>query len=272
MKLVNYAQFAFDMNERGIAYAAAHSAALGFEAVEYLDLDEARPRTVEQANEERRILRQNGLEVACYSMLVDLWGCDEAAVMEKLDYIAALGTPLLHHTLLPQFARTADSPDFEQALARVLPRAAKIAARAEALGMSVIYEPQGLYFNGPLHIERFLKEMKALGHNVGFCADFGNPLFVDADPVACAAHLLQSVRHVHIKDYTLGEREIPELEGYWLENGKRLTVTPLGTGVVDVKGALALLHDAGYDGTVALEFLAGDAEMKRSIAYVKENW
>ena len=70
MKFANYTQFYTDRKQHGIEYAAAHTASLGFDAVEYF----GKVPTGIYANveNERNVLFQYGLEVACFSVYVQL--------------------------------------------------------------------------------------------------------------------------------------------------------------------------------------------------------
>ena len=47
-----------------------------------------------------------------------------------------------------------------------------------------------------------------------------------------------------------------------------MSVTALGSGVVDIKGVYQALVDAGYNGYTTLE-IAGDEAVKKSYAYLK---
>ena len=70
MKFANYTQFYTDRKQYGMEYAAAHTAALGFDAVEYFG--KVPTGIYPNAARDRNILSQYGLEVACYSVYVQL--------------------------------------------------------------------------------------------------------------------------------------------------------------------------------------------------------
>ena len=108
MRFVNYSVFYEDLKTRGIEYAAEHSKALGFEAVEFLDfapVSEHSPVNRYTAAEVRRVLDSYGLSVACYSVAVNLSHADVAHRLADLErqiaFAAEIGSEKFHHTIVP---------------------------------------------------------------------------------------------------------------------------------------------------------------------------
>ena len=139
--------------------------------------------------------------MACYSVGTDLSTGDTAPI-ERLkrhaEYAAILGSPYLHHTLFPVLSQREGAPTYAQVLPYVLEAAAQVAEHAATLGVTCLYEPQGLYFNGTEGLGHFFAEIKRICPNVGICADAGNPLFVHADPIALAKAFAKGIHFLPI--------------------------------------------------------------------------
>ena len=65
----------------------------------------------------REAMAAEGVSVACYSVGATLYGSDavEECLLRHIEVAAALGSPLLHHTLI--FSTREAGPAFEEALA-----------------------------------------------------------------------------------------------------------------------------------------------------------
>ncbi len=264
MNFAMYAGFSALVKEQGIERAAARAAALGFSSVEILDFAGKAGYTpvfdgVDAAKRAGDVLRRHGLSVACYSVagtLVTLDGAvrvREDAVAEMKRYAelaAALGSPFLHHTLIVKLALPAGAPTFGEVLMPVVGAAAEIAAHCAALGLTCLYEDQGMYFNGVENFGTFLAEMKKRCTNIGVCADLGNTLFADESPVPFLRAFCSDVKHVHLKDYHVGVSEPAPLHS---RGGVGLADAVVGQGDVDVATCLQILREQGYGGAFALE-------------------
>ena len=79
--------------------------------------------------------------------------------------------------------------------------AKELAAMAEPLGITCLYEPQGYYMNTVERLSELLATVDA--PNVGICMDLSNPLFFDNDPLSFTQKFTREIKHVHIKDCVL---------------------------------------------------------------------
>lgn len=284
MKLSSYNGFLHDLAHKGIEAAAAHAAALGYCGVELLDfcyMGRVPLSAKFDAATVREVLAEHSLSVSCYSVVAQLYReGDGDAVLEdmygQIDYAAAIGSPLLHHTLTLGLARTPDSPDYDSVLDAILPMAVKIVRRCAERGMKCIYEPQGLYFNGADALERFYLAVRercaaeGLEDFVGICADLGNPIFVCEEPSVCTARLAGEVKHVHVKDYKRYPEKVQGTVGGLDAKGDYLAECEIGTGDIDLAASFAALKAVGYDGYVSIETLGDDESISRSMEYIKE--
>jgi len=284
MKPVCYSTFAYDLANKGLEYSAQHSAALGFGAVElYADCPVNTPDSPVQkptlpmqipVQQMRDTLEKHGLQAACYSIGVNLLTADEEVLFQEMqqhvNYAAAIGSPYLHHTLIPWLVRPQGAPGYEQALAAVLPKARRIADMCAQQGLACLYEPQGTYFNGVQGLCGFFEQIRKTCPNTFFCADTGNSLFVNESPSQVFAAIAEHVRHVHIKDYAV-LNEKPARGAMLRFDGKYIADTPLGQGVTDLPACRQALRQYGYNGAVALETHGPDDYLTEALAYMK-NW
>lgn len=277
MKFTNYYIFKDDLDARGIEYAAEHTCKLGFDSVEFLDFySDNEPILPERLDidETKRTLDKYGLDVSCYSVGINVLelGREKSVdiLMKHAKAAAKLGSPFLHHTLVFPLSLPENAPRYDEIFDTVVGIAKAVADGCAELGVTCIYEPQGMYFNGINGLGRFFVRMKEMCPGVGICGDFGNSFFVDIDSKEVISHFTPNIKHVHIKDYTLSKAPIDGINGYVSRGGTYIYETELGRGAVDFSYCFNEIKKVGYDGAISFEFYADDTEMRRSIEYVKE--
>ena len=273
---MNLCMFAFfnDLVWReGAADAVRFARECGFDTVEVLQpmQPSARPvfETFAHVEALRRELDANGMRCACFSVssnvLANNLGAsgDRSAVDELkqcADIAKALGSPYLHHTLTLGYVPTSAEMDSLDAIfPELTARASEVAEYANSIGLTVLYEPQGYYVNGLEGFTRFYECMKQRGHSIGVCGDMGNSLYVNCAPDAFFAHYKEEICHVHLKDYHIEDevlnRQNAKESRFWdmIRDGRMITETRLGEGLVDMDACMAHLRDVGYDGAYATE-------------------
>jgi sugar phosphate isomerase/epimerase len=221
------------------------------------------------AQRTRAQMDAHGVRCACYSVsiniLSDVLGPAQnlsgVEVLKKsADYAKILGSPFLHHTLTIGY----EPPRGEvQTLADLLPalleRAGQVAAYANSIGLTVLYEPQGFYVNGLDGFSVFYEAMKARGYRVGVCGDTGNSLYVGCDPAAFFERYAAEILHVHLKDLHIENKVLNRTSTTasrrWdvIRDGRYITDTLLGEGMVDLDACLRALDRVGYAGAYSLE-------------------
>ena len=225
MKITMYSYFSDLVRQKGIEEAADIACSFGCEAVEFIDVYE-RPSVIKDedtAREYRRVLEEKGLKVACYSVAIHVVspesdGLDETDaeryLMHSAKMAAAVGSPFLHHTLVLTYKYNENSyvRDFESVKKSLLPHTCAVADLCNSLGLTVLYEPQGVYVNGRENFTSFYSEMKRLGKKVGVCGDMGNSLFCDWLPEEFFEEFASEIKHIHAKDYKLTDDT--EARGY----------------------------------------------------------
>ncbi len=283
MQLTMYAYFTEMLLHKGADAAVRFAQECGFDSVEILELIGPGSLPVfpdeDSAKRLREVLDKHGIRCACYSVGIFLPADDLGehrnrsgveALKKCADRARILGSPYLHHTLMP-WRVSSESPAL--VLDRMLPclteRAVAVAKYSNDLGLTVLYEPQGYYLNGPA-FSRFYEPMKASGCAVGVCGDVGNCLYANASPVDFFKRYAGEMRHVHLKDLymedaRLNRQNAPQRVWDETADGTYLTEMPLGSGIAALDACMQELHRVGYDGAFALETFYWD-EKKESLA------
>lgn len=257
LNLSMYSGFSEAIRLCGIEEAARRAADMGFSSVELLETAKNPSAgvipNVECAHRAREILVRYGLSLSCYSLGARLWSpnasaeqtaLQEARLFHFAEVAAALGSPFFHHTLAPAY----DDTPYQAVFDAVLPFALRVVDHAESLGLTVLYEPQGRYFNGSEGFGRIYRAVKAERPRIGVCGDIGNTVFVDEDPAIFFGEYAGEIRHVHLKDYYLHtENGDPTKHGFFVR------AAVIGEGNVDIPACLSLLRAAGYTGAFAIE-------------------
>lgn len=274
MNITMYSGFMSAVKIHGVDWTAAQAAEAGCSSVEiFEDLVSDAPLGIdspEYAANMRGRLKEQGLSVACYSAYVNVWKNGEdynkvcGRLKHSIDMAAELGSPYVHHTLLPWLSLPQDAPGFEEGIARAVDAASVAADYAKTLGVTCIYEDQGQYVNGVDGFGAFYWELKKNCKNVGVCADLGNIFFVNERPEPFLEAFRGEILHVHVKDYLQSIEKLSPGTG-WLptRNGSWLHDTDPGTGAVDLVQCMKILREQGYQGAYALEISPEDPFMER---------
>lgn len=260
MKIAMYSRFNTMLSEMGIDKTLQYAKSQGFSGVEFMDAnrktEEAVISDLAAARELRRELDRYNLPMVCYSVGCNVWtDADIVQTMcRKVEIAKELGSPYLHHTLLPGMERSWKGDDFHEKIKAAVEKAEQIANYAEELNITCIYEEQGYYVNGVRDFGVFYNEMKKRCRNVGVCADLGNILFVNEKPEDFLREYIDDIRHVHVKDYLYKKTDIDpgmywmKVKGNWWRRN-----TMVGHGVIDYPACMKILRDAHYQGAFSLE-------------------
>ena len=229
----------------------------GITAIEpYCDREFALP-DVEAAKRLADYAGEQGVAICCFSMAVDVAAEDNTAEIERLkryaDVAAAMGSPFLHHTLLPGLTHDFARLPFSQLLKRAVQSIRTIFDYAEQVGIKCVYEDQGYLFNG---CERFERLIDAVDREIGVVADLGNILFVGEQPEVFVGRFAPWIDHVHVKDYLFQPGCSDRPDAHWLttRDGDYLRDTIMGHGVINFEKIFRLLLRAGYKGYYSLEY------------------
>ena len=201
-----------------------------------------------------------GIMVRCISCFTDVvtktvpYTVTEAsidAVKECIDLAERIGCPYVQHTLVTRL--TGDKKDYYSVFPTVISAATEIAEYAKHRGVTVLYEPQGMLFNGLDGYSRLMDTMLEGHANVGMCLDIANTLWVDEDCYALAEKYASVIKHVHVKDYVLDSEDTR----YRTMSGRTIKEVALGKGIIDLARVFGILTRAEYNGYVSVEDNSG---------------
>ncbi|MEV0945948.1 TIM barrel protein [Rhodococcus sp. NPDC049939] len=92
------------------------------------------------------------------------------------------------------------------------------------------------------------------GSNIPLCLDTGHLLIGGTDPVELTRQAPNRIAHVHLKDVDVAlANRVRVGELTYTEGVKSGMYRPLGTGDVDIAGAVQTLREKGFDGWYVLE-------------------
>ena len=275
MNFVDYGDFYRDLKTHGPAYAAQRAARLGFAGVELLHTSRSTARwdSPMPAAEIRKILDANGLFCACCSLEIDL---SSHVAPERLETVwcliedaAVLGASYFHHTLVPTLNPADLTVPYRALLERIFPYALQIANRCADYGITCLYEPQGVCFNGVEGLGGFYRRIAAAAPNVGICGDVGNGLFADTSAKEIYNAFLPAIRHVHLKDYRVSDVPFEGARTLRSRTGNYLCECPLGEGVTDFSYCFDALRRVGYTGAFSFEFNGSDEAILDAMDFVR---
>ena len=256
MKISLFAGFNDLVSQIGLDKALEFIHASGFVGVELFFTSDNIP-TISVAEEYLAAARAHGLDIACVSCytpsLIDKNNPSRvdtsavSALKECALITRAAGAKYLHHTVYSDLSKPL-SLSYDDIYDASLEAAVEIAEFAKSIGVTILYEPQGFYFNGKRGFLRFFNAVSERTDNVAVCFDVGNPLWVDESPIDILNAVKDRVVHVHIKDYEVSEDSADKTLG-----GRGIREMPVGDGSVPIAEAIRILIDNGYDGFFSTE-------------------
>ena len=92
--------------------------------------------------------------------------------------------------------------------------------------------------------------------NYGWLVDVGNFICADEDSLHALGTAAPYAVHAHIKDFLWKKGTEPNPGKGWFKSrgGNYVRGTIVGNGVIPVAQCVGMLKNAGYDGTVSVEF------------------
>ena len=227
----------------------------GYSAIEPLEFigQEQMFDGIDEATRLSFILKREEIAVSCYSVYVDVYEDPDAAekfLKKQIDITSALGCPYFHHTLRPLLDQSLGEVDIDVVMPAILPTLKRLAEYAATKGITMLYEPQGLCFNGA-NLSKLINSLKSMGaENVGVCLDFGNPAFVDYKASNLIDELAPLICHVHIKDYKYCDCDDAS---YSSISGKHFYEVGYGLGDMQCDECVRRLVERGYGGYFSTE-------------------
>lgn len=260
VRLASYAGLRELIQQRGILGALTLAKECGYTSAELLYISHECDTILNEANEWRDAIAKVGISISCISCYVDIvtkhapFAVDDRsveAVKRCIDLAEKIGCPLVHHTLVTRLSGGRE--EYSEVFPYALAAASEIADYASERKICVIYEPQGMLFNGLDGYSKLFDAMLTKHDNVGICLDVGNTLWVDEDCYTLTEKYAKHIKHVHVKDYVLGVND----STYRTLSGTTIKEVRLGTGIIDLKRVFNILTKSGYRGAFSNEDNSG---------------
>lgn len=258
MNLTLYSGFNLNYNDGGIDNVIDFAKRTGFSSLEPLSKS---PEVLFGSDENVKIAAEkaaeNGLTYANYSVYANvLEGFDFTLefLKKNVDVAKTLGSPFMHHTIIPHLELTPDMPSFKEGLDLALKLILPLADYAESKGIKLLYEPQGMYFNGVKGFGELFYELKKHTDNVGVCGDVGNVMFVDEMPYEFFNEYAKYMDQVHLKNYIKSD-VIGKVNSdiYHSRGGEALVDCYMTEGIIDYTPCFKALKAVNYNGGFAFE-------------------
>lgn len=172
----------------------------------------------------------------------------------EVEIAALMGAPRLRHDAAWGVDPEGNPVAYEDALPILAEGYRRVTEYAAGLGVHTMIENHGYYAQDALRVKALIE---AVNHkNFGWLIDMGNFMCADEVSVESVAIAAPYAVHVHAKDfhYKAAGSPVPNM-GWFPTRGKNLLRGAIvGHGVVDVKGCIELIKNAGYDGWISIEF------------------
>lgn len=234
---------------------------LGFDVIEFSTFTLPKGETnLSFARQVREEADRVGIEVGNYTIAADFLNFEGgvAAQVEVLkaevDVAAAMGSPGMRHDATWGIPAGKPYRSFESVLDTLAVGCRAVTEYAREKGIRTMVENHGYYAQDSMRVEALIN---AVGHpNFGWLVDMGNFLCADEPPELAVARAAGYAFHLHIKDFHVKPGTMPDPgEGWFLSRaGNWLRGAIVGHGNVPVLQCLRIMKNAGYQGTVSLEF------------------
>lgn len=249
------------------------AAKMGFEEIDFAVLLGDDPLE-EMCKKLGKQAKDAGIGVSNYAVAADFLNKDLDEEVERvkgeLRNAVLLGARTLRHDAAWKLPEDGSIRTFRQALPRIAEGCRRVTEYAETLGVRTMTENHGTFVQESARVEALIE---AVDHpNFGALVDMGNFMCADEAPEKAVGVMAPLAFHVHAKDflYKPCTARNPGKGWFGTRGGAFLRGTVIGHGVVPVEACLRILKNAGYDGTVAIEF-EGMEPCEEAIVLSREN-
>ena len=236
---------------------------MGFDAIEFIDIDGAPDLELQKKNAEaiKAAADKAGIEINAYTIGANLYkdtkeemDAEVERLKGQLEIAKILGVTVMRHDACWSLGKKGASRSFDLMLPFIAENARKVTEYAETLGIRTCTENHGYIAQDSDRMERLFN---AVAHdNYSLLIDMGNFTGVGEKPWDAISRLAPYAIHVHIKDLVI--REEPFEGGRMTRNGGYTKPICAGEGDVDIKRCLSILKAAGYAGAVSIEYEAAE--------------
>lgn len=221
---------------------------IGFDLVE-------NPQLIEAIRSKASDLR---IDISNYAIGANFALQDEAAyeqeisrVMKQVDIANGLGVKLMRHDV----AKSADTSiqQFMADLPRLAQACQRIADYASQYGIITSVENHGYYIQSSDRVQALIHAVNR--PNFKTTLDIGNFMCVDEDPLVATKKNMSYSSMVHLKDFYLRPPHRNPGSGWFTTaGGNYLRGAIVGHGDINMREALRIIKQSGYDGYLSIEF------------------
>jgi len=236
---------------------------IGFEAIEFSTIAVPEGKTLPDfAGELRDEAQRVGIDIVNYTIGADfLRGSDGdleaeiARVKTEVDVAEILGVPGMRHDASSGWPTDYTGvKSFAAALPHLAEGCRQVTEYAAEKGIKTMVENHGHFCQDSVRVEQLVT---AVDHpNFGVLVDMGNFLCADDEPTSAVGRLMPYAFHCHAKDFHVksGNEFNPGRGWFGTRAGNHLRGAIIGHGNVPVLQCLRVMHGAGYEGVLSVEY------------------
>lgn len=236
---------------------------MGFDVIEFSTIAVPKGKTLpEFAGELRVEAKRKKIDIVNYTIGADFLkgsGGDLQSEIERVkaevDVAELLGVPGMRHDASGGWPDSHAGPkSFAAAVPRLAEGCRAVTEYAASRGIKTMVENHGYFCQDSVRVEQLVT---AVDHpNFGVLIDMGNFICADDDPPTAVARLMPYAFHCHAKDFHLKPGTDVHPGDGWNRSrgGNYWRGAMIGHGNVAVVQCLEVMHRAGYDGVLAVEF------------------
>lgn len=240
------------------------SAEIGFEGIEFAGFGPTGEGVdqIELAKRVKGACTESNLAIMSWTIGADFLNPPSGSTVEdeiarlrgEVDVAVALGAPMMRHDATGGFPGRANNlTDFMEALPIVAKGYRGVTEYAADKGVKTMIENHGFFFQDSDRVEALVHKVDH--PNFGLLVDMGNFLCADEEPMQAVRRAAPYAFHVHAKDFHVKPACADPGNGWFRSRGGvPLRGAIVGHGNVNIKGCLAILKEAGYDGFLSIEF------------------
>ena len=258
--------------------AKAHE--LGFEAIEFTDLEPCEKPTLEDQLDYAKKIRAEadkyGMEINAYTISAVMYhemAEDSEKEIERLKgqlmVAKELGAKVMRHDVCYKLGKTGNARSFDLMLPTIAKNIIELTSYAETLGIKTCTENHGYIAQDSDRMERLFN---AVNHdNFGLLVDMGNFACADENSQTAVSRVAPYAIHAHAKDMHIKSGVHTKPSGWMTSRGGNyLKGAIIGEGDIPVKQCLKALKRAEYDGYLSIEY-EGAVDCIKGISKSLEN-
>lgn len=212
------------------------------------------------ADDIRAKAEEVGIEISNYAIGADFLTDDDDAyraeidrVKKEVDMANRLGVKFMRHDVASRPIPECTIENFEADLPKIVAACQEIADYAAQYGITTSLENHGFYVQAADRVQSVINHVDR--DNFKTTLDVGNFLCVDEDPVAAVKKNISYASIVHIKDFYTRPAHLNPGEG-WMQStsGNFLRGAISGHGDINLREAIRVVKESGFDGYLSIEF------------------